>query len=129
MGDRHRHWSGQVVWMTSFQERDRLFAAEPPGVLQLDAIDLEAPAYRFSKAADHQRGRERPWLGGEVPHRAAGDGSLLVDFAPDSSLNGFSGLDEPGQRRIHALREPRLPAEQTSIAIDRKHDDDRIGAR
>src|SRR3984885_11150291 len=115
--------------MTSFEERNRLLAAEPSGVLQFDAINLEAPAFCFSKAAYHQRGGERPWLGGEVLHRAAADGSLLVDFAPNGSLDRFSGLDEPRQRRIHALREPRLAAEQTSIAIDSKHDDDRIGAR
>src|SRR5271156_4827893 len=129
MGDRHRSWSRQAFWVAAFEERDRLIAAEPASVLQLDAVDLEAPAFRFSKAADHQRGGERPWLRGEVLHRAAGDSGFLPDFAPDRSLDGFSWLDEPGQSRIHALREPRLAAEQASVAFDREHDDDRIGAR
>src|SRR5580692_3547373 len=129
MGDRHWRWGCQTVGVAAFEERDRLMAAEPAGVLQLDLVDLQLSAFGFSKAADHQRGGERPWLRGKVLHRATDDTGLLADFAPDGGLDGFPGLDETGQRRIHALWKPRLTAKQTGIAIHREHDDDRIGAR
>src|SRR5271168_4184656 len=99
MGDRHWRWGCQTVGVAAFDERDRLIAAEPAGVLQLDAIDLEASAFRFSKATDHQRGGERPGLRGKVLDRATDDSGLLADFAPDRGLDGFPGLDETGQRR------------------------------
>ena len=35
--------------MAAFDERDRLIAAEPAGILQLDAIDLKAPASASAK--------------------------------------------------------------------------------
>ena len=96
VSDSHWRRGRQTVRVAAFNERNRLVAAEPARVLQLDAIDLEAPAFRFCKAADHQRRRERPWLRGKVLDRTTGDGGLLADFASDSSLDSLARLDETG---------------------------------
>ena len=40
-----------------------------------------------------------------------------------------SRLDESGEARPHAGRKSRLAAEQAALAVDRQHDDDRVGAR
>src|ERR1700760_4652442 len=103
MRNRHRGWRRQAVRVAALDERDRLIAAEPAGVFQLHAVDFKATAFRFGKAADHQRGRERPWLRGEILDSPADDSGLFVDFPPDSSLDSFPRLNETGQRRKHAL--------------------------
>ena len=54
---------------------------------------------------------------------------LLADLAPHRLLDRLAGLDEAGEARIHALRKARLAAEQAALAVERQHDDDRIGAR
>ena len=79
--------------------------------------------------ADHQRGGERPGLGGGI--RRARRPAMLVssrDLADDRVFESLAGLDEAGQARIHAFGKARRAAEQTALAVDRQHDDDGIGA-
>ena len=54
---------------------------------------------------------------------------FLLDLAPHRLLDRLARLEEAGERRIHARREARLPAEQAALAVDREHDHHRIDAR
>src|SRR3546814_17700680 len=57
------------------------------------------------------------------------DPCFLAQFPRDRLLDRFAHLDKARERRIATGREPRLAAKQDMIAMDRKHDDDRVGRR
>src|SRR5712692_407106 len=77
--------------------------------------------------ADHQRHREGPWLRREIGDAATYNAGLLQGFPPYRIFDGFARLDESRKARPHALGKPRLAAEEAPFAMDREHDDDRIG--
>ena len=129
MRDRHRMGRLQLARMAPLQHGRRLVAREPARVFEFDAIDMQFARRRLGDAADHQRGRERPGLRGEIGDLAAADSRLLEDFAAHRILDRLARFEKAGEARIHRLGEARLAPEQAIVAIDRQHDDDRIGAR
>ena len=80
--------------------------------------------------AEHQRGRERPRLGGDVARRADLDARLLAHLARDGLLEALARLDEPGQRGVAAAaaRSAWRPS-RTRSPSGHEHDHDRVGAR
>src|SRR3546814_6114108 len=56
------------------------------------------------------------------------DARFLLQFPGDGLLDRFADFDEAGERRIAIRREAVLTAEQRPPVVDRKHDDDRVGA-
>ena len=73
---------------------------------------------RMGVKAEHQRGRKRPRLRGEVAHRCHMDAGLLPDFARHRIFQALAGLDESGQCRV-AARRPRAPAARATPASRR----------
>src|SRR5437867_10841015 len=66
--------------------------------------------------------RERPWLAREVADVADLHPDFLGDFARQALLEGLAGLDEAGQRAIHAGREMRAAREeQLAAAVHQRH--------
>ena len=111
------------------QHRGDLGAVEPARVLELHAVDRDRPrggAWRGSRSsartgtARAARRHRRPRRIRRRPPRG---------FRADRLFDRLAGFEKAGEARIHALGKARLAAEQAVLAIDREHDDDRIGAR
>jgi hypothetical protein len=78
---------------------------------------------------EHERGRERPRLGGDE-HRVAGDDpGLLLHLSNDGLLGGLARGDEAGEHRQAPLRPSRAPPEQQPPVVFDGHDHDGIGTR
>ena len=60
---------------------------------------------------------------------AGADAGLLVELAAHRVLQRLARLHEAGEAGKHPRREAVLAAEHAAVAVDRQHDDDRIGAR
>src|SRR3569832_1707690 len=129
MRDGDRRWRRQPVLVPAQQHVGDLVAREPARALELGGVDLDVAALGLGEGADHQRHRERPWLRREVTHAAADDAGFLDRLAPHRVLDRLARLDEPGKARPHARHEAGRAAEQAVVAVDRQHDDDRVGAR
>src|SRR5829696_6304689 len=128
IGDGDRLWCGKAVGMLSRQHECHFFALEPAGVVELRAVDDDLARERLGMAADHQRGRERPRLRGEICNPPAKDAGFLARFAPHGILDRLAWLDVASETRPHARLETMRAAEHAAFAIDRQHDGDRIGA-
>src|SRR5215467_428436 len=129
MGDRDRMGRGQAVGVPTQHHGGNLLALEPAGILQLGTINLEFRRQSLGMTSDHQRHREGPRLRREVRDASAFDPGLLQSFPSYRIFDGFARLDESCKARPHALGKAGLPAEETALAMDRQHDDNRIGAR
>ena len=129
MRDRHREGRLQPSGCVAGEHQPHLLALEPAAVLQLRRVALDLGRQRLGVAADHQRGGERPGLARMIGDAADRDAGLLLHLAPHRLLDRLARLQEAGERRIHAGREARLPAEQAALAVDRQHDHHRIDAR
>src|SRR6185369_1339457 len=127
--DRDRRRGGEPLGVRLHQHGGGLVTREPARVLELGCVDLDVDRQRLRMRADHQRHRERPGLGGEIADIATDNAGLLKSFPTHRVLDGFAGLDEPGEARPHAGTEACLPSEQATVAVDRQHDRHRVGAR
>src|SRR4029079_18933381 len=105
-----------------------LLAIEPAGVVELHAIDHDHVRQRLGMTADHQRGGKRPWLRGEIAHAAADDAGLFAGFPPHGVLDRLTRFHEARQARPHARLKAVRTAEHATLARNRKHDRDWIGA-
>ena len=76
---------------------EELLPPEPARILELGSIDIDVGRLGFRVEADHDRGRERPWLGGVVAHILHANSSLLENLARDGLLEAFARLDETGE--------------------------------
>ena len=128
MGDGNRRRHEQTVRMAALRHREDFAALEPARVLQLMTIHRDVGGERLGVAADHQRHWKRPRLRGEIDDTAARDAGFLAGFAPHRLLDGFPRFDETGKAGPLALGKARLASQQTALAVDRQHDDDRVGA-
>src|SRR5215468_582357 len=129
MGDRDRRSRRQAVGVPTQHHGGNLLALEPAGILQLRTINLEFRGQSLGMASDHQRHREGPRLRCEVGNASAFDTGLLQGLPSYRILDGFARLDESRKARPHALGKAGLPAKEAALAMDRQHDDDRVGAR
>src|SRR5260370_10708132 len=128
MGDRERMGRREAIGVLAQHHGGNFVAREPAGVLQLGTIDLELRRQGLRMTADHQRHRKGPWLRREIGDAATYNAGFLQGFPPHRIFDGFARLDESRKARPHALGKAGLPAEEAPFAIDRQHDDDRIGA-
>ena len=64
-----------------------------------------SPLDPLADERDHQRMRERPRLAGEVAAAADAHADFLRDFAREALLERLAGLDEAGERAVHARPE------------------------
>src|SRR5436190_21027394 len=129
IGDRHGRRRAQAVGMAPQQHARDLLAVEPAAVVELGAVDHDLGRERLGVAADHQRGRERPGLRPEIGDAPADDAGLLAGFPPHRILDRLARLDEAREARPHAGLEAVGAAEHATLALDRQHDRDRVGAR
>src|SRR5258708_3195799 len=129
MRNRNGWGNADLLRMLAGKHQRGLFAREPARVLQLRAIDRDVRVGGARVAADHQRHRKRPGLRAEVLHLAADDAGLLQGLAPRGFFDTFARLDEAREARPHVGDEAAGTPEQAALAVDRQHDDDRVGAR
>src|SRR5438105_4219070 len=73
VGDRERLRRGEAGGMRPCEYQTDLFAREPASVVELGAIEDNLVRECFGMAADHQRGRKRPRLRGEIADAPAHD--------------------------------------------------------
>jgi hypothetical protein len=66
-------------------------------------IDGDLGRLRNAVTAQHQGGRKRPGLAGEVAHGPHAHPRFLQNLAAHGVLHGLARLHEPGQQRIHPL--------------------------
>ena len=69
---------------------------------------------RLREEAKHQRLRERPGLGAEIPDILYLNAALLLYFAEDRLFRGFTRFHKAGQCRIDARGPGWLAAQQTT---------------
>src|SRR5262249_30278639 len=94
IGDRHAGRRAQAVRMTAQQHGRDLLAVEPARIVELRTVDDDLTRASLGVAADHQRGRKRPWLRGKIAHAAANDAGFFARFPPHRVFNRLSRLDE-----------------------------------
>ena len=114
--------------MTAQQHGRDLLAVEPARIVELRTVDDDLTRASLGVAADHQRGRKRPWLRGKIAHAAANDAGFFARFPPHGVFDRLPRLDEAREARPHAGLEAVRAAEHATLARDRKHDHHRIGA-
>ena len=95
----------------------QLVAGEPAGLVDLVAVDVDLGGGGAGHEAEHEAGRERPGLAGDVLDLADGDAGLLVHLAAHRLLDGLARLDESGERREAALGPVDLAAEQDAVLV------------
>jgi hypothetical protein len=94
MRDRDRGRCGEPLWMFAHQHRFDLIFGKPAGVLKFLAVDHNLVRHCFGVTADHQRGRKRPGLRGEIDHAAADNAGLFASFPMHCVFDRFARLDE-----------------------------------
>src|SRR6202522_2449864 len=114
--------------MFARQHQLQFFAVEPARLLDLALVDHDLLRQRHGMAADHQRRREWPRLRGKIFDPRAGETDLLEYLAAHRLLDRLTGFGEAGEARPHRRREARRTAEHATLAGDRQHAHDRIGA-
>src|SRR5580704_7800219 len=128
MRDRHWRRGGQALRVLARQHQRQFLAVEPARLFDLALVDDDLLRQRYGMATDHQRRRERPWPGRKIFDPCAGKTHLYAHVTAHRFLDRFPGLDETGEARPPGLRETRRTAEYATLAGNRQHDHNRIGA-
>ena len=105
-----------------------LRAREPPHVGELALLRVRRAGRPAGAEAEHQRGRERPRLGGDVLRLRDLDAALLHHLPGDGLLERLARLHEARQGGVAPRRPHGLAAEQQAVAVRDDHDHDRVGA-
>src|SRR5262249_5433563 len=129
MGDRNRRRSCQPLRVLPIEHQGEFFAIEPARVFQFFTVNDDRLGQRLNVTTDHDRRRKWPRLRSEITHAPAGNANLFQHFTAHRLFDAFAGLREPGETRPHGRREAARTPEHATFTGNRKHDDDRIGAR
>ena len=140
MSDRDRRRDPQAAAVAG-EDRADLGAAEPPGLLELLAVDADILIDGRGLAGDHELRREGPGLRAAVAHRVAGHPGLLEDLATEEPGEGvlarvvqlelartqaLARWPELGElrkvRRLKFLR-PLRPGERAILTLERRAED------
>src|SRR5262245_17767819 len=105
--------------MVAPQRSEDVVTLKPPDIRHLFVILVNLSGQRASMTADHQRGGERPRLGGVISYLAHLDTGLFLHFAAHGFLDGLALVHESRQCRVCPRARqpaPTLP-EQAALAI------------
>jgi len=112
-----------------FHRIDHFLARKPARVIEFGLVDGDLAHISIGMAADHQRGRERPGLAGDILHITHPHARFLEHLARHGLLDRFAWLDKARQRRVAPRGKARLAAKQELALPFDRHDRDRIDAR
>src|SRR5512139_233292 len=129
MRDCHRRRSREPLRMLAHQHGCDFFLGKPAGVLEFLTVDHDFTCQRLGMTTDHKRSREWPGLRSKIDDAAARDARFFARFPVHRVFDRFPGFDITRETRPHRRHETRAAAEETPVAVGRKHDNDRVGAR
>src|SRR5437870_7275565 len=96
---------------------------EPLCFLDFGFLRSHLAALPVADERDHQRVRERPRLAREVADVVYAHADFLVHLAREALLERLAGLDEPGERAVHAGRKVRASGQQKLFfPMNERHD-------
>src|SRR3954464_11957238 len=96
---------------------------EPVSRLDFCFLQTDLAAHPIANERDHQRVRKRPRLTREVADVVYAHAAFFADFALDTLLERLPGLDEAGERAVHARREVRPSPEEKLVGAAHQHHD------
>src|SRR5207248_6338644 len=82
----------------------------------------------MGEAADHERGREGPWLGGDVADIVDFDAHFLPHLAPHGGFYRLALVHVAGDAGKTVTGRAGAAAEETAVLAPDDHDHDGIGA-
>src|SRR3954468_21420822 len=94
---------------------------EPVSRLDFCFLQTDLAAHPIANERNHQRVRKRPRLTREVANVVYSHADFFADFALDTLLERLAGLDEAGERAVHARGKVRAAPEEKLILPAHEH--------